>query len=50
MAEVADLLKVSVYTIRKEIREERLPVVPFTGKVVRIPAWAVDALLSSAGR
>lgn len=48
--EAALKLGVSQYTIRREITEGRLDTVPFGGRVLRIPARAIDELLASAGR
>lgn len=48
--QVAEKLQVSTYTVRKEIAEGRLPVLPFGGRVVRVPAKAVDELLASVAR
>lgn len=45
VAEVAKKLRVSEYTIRREIAEDRMPTVPFAGRVVRVPARFVDELI-----
>lgn len=50
VAQAAERLGVSHYTIRKEIAEGTLPTLPFSGRVVRIPARAIDEWVASAGR
>lgn len=50
VAQAAERLGVSSYTIRREIAEKNLPTVPFSGRVVRIPAAAIDAWVASASR
>lgn len=46
VAEAAARLGVSVYTVRKDIEQGAMPTVPFSGRVVRIPAAFVESLLS----
>lgn len=46
--EAATRLGVSQYTIRREIAEGNLPVVPFSGRVVRIPRRALEEFVASA--
>lgn len=48
ITEAAARLGVSTWTIRKEIAEGNLPTVPFSGRVTRIPASAVERFVEAA--
>ena len=43
--EVGRRLSVSASFVRQMVRDGRLPKVPGLGTAVRIPSWAVDALI-----